>query len=246
MTKIFENKKNILREFIEICNNNSLWYSLDNLSLLACINKLDFWNNIDHYEVFMTFQSYEKLKELFPNKILDSVKHSDYFSLQNKFVHDINLINQEIPFLNINIIIPTTVKKIKKFFNLKNKIKAFTLFYSSMQKTNIGVINQKIRLARMLKPLIKNLNYKDIFENLYDENYEGFIISSPLLNKNSLAKWLTNTNYQLLKFEKDGLEINVIAEYQNYLRNIYGNKWKELEEIDIPFYYTSVKDIKKN
>ncbi|SYV89617.1 Uncharacterised protein, partial [Metamycoplasma alkalescens] len=137
----------------------------------------------------MTFQSYEKLKELFPNKILDSVKHSDYFSLQNKFVHDINLINQEIPFLNINIIIPTTVKKIKKFFNLKNKIKAFTLFYSSMQKTNIGVINQKIRLARMLKPLIKNLNYKDIFENLYDENYEGFIVSSPFLNKNSLAKW---------------------------------------------------------
>ncbi|WP_238543385.1 hypothetical protein [Metamycoplasma auris] len=246
MTKIFENKEKILASFIEICNANSLWYSLDNSSLLAAINNLDYWYNTDHYEVFMTFSSYEKLKQLYPKKILDSTSHSNYYSLQNKFVEDISLIDTDSPFLNINIIIPTTVKKIHKFFNLKNKIKCFCLHYYSMDKTNVYALKQKIRLAKLIKPFIKNLNYKDFNEFLFDKNNEGFLVTNELMNKEALHKWLTNTNFERIKIKKNNLEISVIAEYQNYLKNLFGSAWKQISDLSIPYYFIDAKNISKN
>ncbi|PZV99968.1 hypothetical protein [Metamycoplasma auris] len=246
MTKIFENKEKILASFIEICNENSLWYSLDGNSLLAAINNLDYWYNADHYEVFMTFESYEKLKQLYPKKILDATMHSDYYSLQNKFLEDISLMNEDSAFININIIIPTAVKKIHSFFNLKNKIKSFCLHYYSMDKSDIYAVRQKIRISRLIKPFIKGLNYKDFNEFLYDKKYEGFLITSPLINRGALRKWLTNTNFERIKIKKNNLEIYVIAEYQNYLKNLFGSSWKQISQISIPYYYIDTKNIIKN
>ncbi|WP_330463453.1 hypothetical protein [Metamycoplasma gateae] len=245
MTKIFQFKNTILAEFIEICNKNSLWYSLDNYSLLSLVNDLEYWNETDHHEVFMTFESYEKLKNLYPNKVLDSVKYSDYFSLQNKFVYDIFKINDDCPFININIIIPSSISRIKKFFKNKNKIKSFSQFYSTINYTNIPKIKNKITLSKFVKPFLKSINYKDINEYLYDEKYEGFIITSPIINNSFLKKWLTNTDFHLRIFEKDGMKINVINEYKNYLKNVYGNKWNEIKNIEIDKRYINVKNIIK-
>ncbi|BAP39516.1 hypothetical protein [Metamycoplasma canadense] len=246
MNKIFNNKLNILKEFIEICNENSLWYSLDSKSLLSLVNNLDYWYKTDYYQVFMTFESYEKLKEIYPNKILDSVNHSDYFSLQNKFVSNIEEINKDCPFIDINIIIPTSIKKVKKIFKFKNKIKSSVLFFSSISFTNIPKIKNKIKCSNILKNFFKLINYKDINEILEDYNYEGFLVTSPIINNNFLKKWLVNTNYNLRIFEKDGLKINVIAEYQNYLKNIYGINWKQIDKIEIDFQHlTPINIIKK-
>ncbi|WP_369991406.1 hypothetical protein AB8O52_00135 [Mycoplasmopsis arginini] len=246
MTKIFKNKLAILKEFIDICNEHSLWYSLDNESLLALVNDLDFWEKTDHYEVIMTFESYEKLRELYPNKILDSVKHSDYYSLQNKFVENINNIYEDCPFIDINLIIPTSIEKIRKFYKHKNKSISYHQFFASINYTNIPKIKNKIFLSKIIKNFKSSLNYKDFINQLHDDNYEGFIVTSPLINKVFLTKWLTNTNYNLRIFEKDGLKINVINEYQSYLKNIFGSEWKKIRNLDLKYDFISCTGIIKH
>ncbi|AZZ65632.1 hypothetical protein DMC14_002455 [Metamycoplasma phocicerebrale] len=245
MNNIFENKLNILKEFMEICNENSLWYSLDSNTLLALVNNLSYWDQIDHYDVMMTFDSYEKLRNLFPNKVIDSVKHSDYLSLQNKFVFDVSKIYEECPFVNINLVIPTTTKRVKKYLKYKNRIKAFVNHFSTMNLTNISKIKSKIRTAKFLKPVVKGINYKDIYNILYDEENEGFLVTSPLINKKSLKKWITNISYKLINIEKNDLKFKAIYEYDYYLKSHYGRNWSKIEEIEIDYLHKNVIDIDK-
>ncbi|MBN4089310.1 hypothetical protein OF364_01535 [Mycoplasma enhydrae] len=245
MTNIFENKIRILKEFIDICNQNDIWYSLDENSLLALKNDLSYWNETDHYDVMMTFESYEKLRRLFPDKIIDSVKHSDYFSLQNKFVQDIKEIYNECPFININLIIPTTTKKAKKFVKCPLKIKSYINHYASMTNTKVASIKSKIRLAKTLKGLTKSFNYKDVVDLLYDQEQEGFLVTSALINRHSLRKWITNISYKLITINKGDLEIKIISEYANYLRNIYGKNWASIDNLATNYLHCNIIDVDK-
>lgn len=136
MNKLLLNKDRILLEFIEICKNLNLFYSLDKLSLYGTMSKEHSWNNLDHHEIMMKYQDYEILKNACPNRVLDNTLHSLYHDLQIKFVDDNKNIFENQPFLNINLIYPTNIANIKKYLKHCNQARSFIGHYLTMTNSN--------------------------------------------------------------------------------------------------------------
>ncbi|ACF07060.1 Uncharacterised protein [Metamycoplasma arthritidis] len=230
MNLVKENKLKILKDFVKICDENHLWYSLDGNTLLLTISTKNFDDNLDHYEVMMTYESYEKLKAKFPQHILDNTKHSEYYSLQNKFVYDaINIFDSQ-PFLNINLIMPTQIKKIKKYLNCSNRVRSFVEHYATYNNTNAKV-KHKVNIAKLLWYFIKKITYKDLINALHEEEFEGYIVTSPFIKKQIyLSRWLSNISFKTKDVIFLGnLTTKVISEYESYLINQYGQNYLDHE-----------------
>ena len=230
MTSYVKDKKDeILKLFVDICNENNYWYSLDDLSLLSLFSNKQINEKIDHHSVMMTYESYESLRAKYPNHVLDNAKHSEYHSLQIKFLENSENIFLEQPFININLIIPTTVNKINNFINLKNKIRSIFAFYKTYKQTNILTLRHKIKMIKSFAKFVKPLLYKTLVNDIYDENYEGFIITSPIITKNILKKWIPHTSFKLIDAKLNEINVKLFFEYENYLIEIYGKKYFEYD-----------------
>lgn len=230
MTSYVKDKKDeILKLFVDICNENNYWYSLDDLSLLSLFSNKKINEKIDHHSVMMTYESYESLRAKYPNHVLDNAKHGEYHSLQIKFLENSENIFLEQPFININLIIPTTVNKINKFINLKNKIRSTFAFYKTYKQTNILTLRHKIKMIKSFAKFVKPLLYKTLVNDIYDENYEGFIITSPIITKNILKKWIPHTSFKLIDAKLNEINVKLFFEYENYLIEIYGKKYSEYD-----------------
>ena len=174
----------------------------------------------------MTYESYESLRAKYPNHVLDNAKHSEYHSLQIKFLENSKNIFLEQPFININLIIPTTVNKINKFINLKNKIRSTFAFYKTYKQTNILTLRHKIKMIKSFAKFVKPLLYKTLVNDIYDENYEGFIITSPIITKNILKKWIPHTSFKLIDANLNEINVKKYSEYDlqsssnNYLNPV--------------------------
>ncbi|TPI01917.1 hypothetical protein [Mycoplasma struthionis] len=183
-TLIMKNKE-ILKEFVSICEENDLWYSMDNLSLLSFFNGYILDENIEHFEVMMQYKDYEKLKYLYPQRVLDSMSHSEYFSPQNLFISankkEYNLENNV--FIKINLLIPSNQKNILNYLKFKNRKRAFMSHYLHYYDLKNFSNKFKSFLAKILKPSTKLINYKDIYEILYIQNAEGYIATEGLIKK---------------------------------------------------------------
>ncbi|TPR54676.1 hypothetical protein [Metamycoplasma neophronis] len=245
MNKVIEEKLNILKEFTEICHENELWYSMDNHSLLALYSEENIIEELDHFDVMMTVEAYEKLKNKYPTRVLDSCKHSEYFMLQNKFVIDYEDIYKEQPFININLIMPTKTKRVKNYIKIKNRYLSFVNFYSTFNHSNISKIQNKINIAKLLKPVTKLITYKDIVNVLYDDAYEGFIVTEALIKKSSLNKWISNLSFRTHKEKINDIEVASINEYDNYLNNIYGKDYKNIKTLSDGSMHTNPVDLQK-
>ncbi|WP_412031747.1 hypothetical protein [Metamycoplasma buccale] len=229
MTNVSENKNKILKDFSLLCEESKLWYSLDNESLLLAITSKNPENLIDHYDVMMTYDSYEILKSKYPDNIIDNTKHSEYGSLQCKFVYNSTNIFEESPFININFILPTKIKKVKNFISLKNKAKSFAWHYSTYNSTNVRKIKNKINIAKLLKLSCNKLIYKDLINSLYDEEFEGYIVTDTFVNKHMIHKWIPNITYKRKTIMFQDMEIKILNEYDIYLNNLFGPNYNQID-----------------
>ncbi|WP_373434992.1 hypothetical protein [Metamycoplasma equirhinis] len=243
MNNIQKEKNEILSEFCSICETNKIWYSLDEISLLSCYSNENWAENIDFHTVMMTFDSYEKLKELLPNRILDNTNHSDYFSLQNKFVLDNKNIYAKQAFININLIIPTKAKNIKKYLKFRNKRKISINHYATMSSSNIPKINNKIWLSKFAKKFTRLLTYKDVVNSLYSDEYEGFLVTNSIINHFSFKKWISNLSFKLNNEICAESPCKVIAESEIYLKNLYGSNFKNKEPEQLLYIHRNCIDI---
>ncbi|AXE60516.1 hypothetical protein DA803_00165 [[Mycoplasma] phocae] len=240
MNKIFQEKNRILKEFAHLCHENSIWYSMDNLSLLSIYSNEDWNGQTDHHDVMMSFESYEKLKALAPHRLIDSTMHSEYYSPQNKFVDDNQDLYKEQPFININLIIPTKVKNIKKYISHCTKMRSSVAYFSSWTETNITKFSNKIKMAKFLKLFFKPINYKDIANILYSEDYEGFIVTENPITKKAIRKWLANLSFDVQKETINDIEVYTINEYDQYLKNLYGIEYRNLRANSLPYFHKNI------
>ena len=140
-------KWEFIKKFINLCEENNIWYSLDNYSLLGLKRHGGFVPWVEKFQVFMTDLSYEKLAKLFPKNVLDSSKNPKIRSYKSFFVEDYNDWKKKQDFAEIRIAVPTSVKKVLKF------------------KGNL--------LNNLFK---RNYDLKVAINKLYEEKYEGFYL----------------------------------------------------------------------
>ncbi|AWX69629.1 hypothetical protein [[Mycoplasma] anseris] len=216
-----ELKWTLLKEFVEICDNNHIWYSLDKKLLLYAINNVE--EEIeDDFEVMMTFESYEKLKTLHSKFVLDNCKHNLYHSQQIKFQKDCENIEEEQPFIKINLLLPTKAVNVKKLFTTKYKMKNWAC---------------NLKLNSTVSHLIWNIpffrwNYKQLINLIHEEIFEGFIVIGGTIDKAIKKTWIPNVNYQTKKVFYKNLYLKVFNEANVYLANIYDELLTKTSEED--------------
>ncbi|QJR44374.1 hypothetical protein [Mycoplasma miroungirhinis] len=233
MNKIRMNKEFILQSFCKLCEENNIWYSLDNYSLLFAVTGFNYTENLDYHEVMMTFESYEKLKQLFPDRVIDNTKSTQYFDKQIKFLHRDDLVYTATPFLNINLVIPTTVSKVKKYLNTKNKLKDWIYKNKTFKDTNISSIKFNKIISKFLSLFIRKNTYKALVNILYDKDYEGFFVLSSR-SKNIVNNWINNITYRTTNYTLKDIKVHVLDEYKEYLTNVFGELGAKYENITKP------------
>lgn len=190
----------ILSEFAKICKKNHIWYSATNNTLLGIKRHGGFVPWFEKIQVMMTPQSYRKLLRLFPKKVIDSSIISKYKSLQAAFVNDSEKWDVHLPFVEIIIVVPTTIKKIKKF------------------KSIFRMIKDKI--------LFKKANLRNVIDQLFDVHNEGFFLITN--KKESVIKnWIPNLSFQTITKKFGPVEIEVISEFETLLEIQHGKNYMQ-------------------
>lgn len=223
---ILQDKKNeILKKFVDICNELNIWYSMDEKSLLLLFSNKDFINNLDCHSVMMTLDGYETLKANYSNNVLDNINNSEYRALQCKFVENNSDIYSDQPFININLLIPTKIDKLRKVINFKNRYLSSLNNILSYKDTNILGIKTKLFFNKLLKRHFSPLTFKSLYNEIYDEHFEGYIVTKNIINKTLYSKWIPNLSFKTLEKDLNDLPLKIIYEYETYLKNMYGENY---------------------
>lgn len=208
-------KKELLEwaeHFVSICEKNNIWYSVDKETLLGAkvFNAFLPWKL--KFEVMMTVESYNKLKRLYRENVIDSFVDSTFNSFSVAFVKSIFDWDAVQPFISIRIILPTRIETANKYIGLWNRI------------------TQKITKIRV------NLN--SAIDYLYNEESDMILFLEKGF-KMDRTRFTKNLVYDLEKVKFENIEVNVIANSSTILRNWYGEKYKEITEPDKVYSYPS-------
>ena len=161
---------------------------MDEKSLLLLFSNKDFINNLDCHNVMMTLDGYETLKANYSNNVLDNINNSEYRALQCKFVENNSDIYSDQPFININLLIPTKIDKLHKVINFKNRYLSSLNNILSYKDTNILGIKTKLFFNKLLKRHFSPLTFKSLYNEIYDEHFEGYIVTKNIINKTLYSK----------------------------------------------------------
>ncbi|MGL5204993.1 MAG: hypothetical protein ACRC9F_00410 [Metamycoplasmataceae bacterium] len=220
MSKDIKNEyKGVLNKFVSICNENNLWYSLANETLLSSKTNNDYFINSGVLEVFMTKESYTWLQRNYANNLLEC-SSSDYFFLPTPlfYIKDINI------FIKIIIIVPTKIEKIKEFSTLKNKIKFNYSYFLTFQKGYDGKTKILFTFFSLFSKLCKPIEQNEFYDSLFSEDYRGFFAINSL-NESNVMNWFPNITFILEDVSILGIDTKIIKEYNSFLNDRYGEEW---------------------
>ncbi|MGL5617502.1 MAG: hypothetical protein ACRCWU_00380 [Metamycoplasmataceae bacterium] len=211
--------KKIFTKFVSICNENKLWYSLANDTLLSYKTNNDYFINSGILEIFMTKESYTLLQKNYPNHVID-FSYSDRFFLATPFFY----IRESNWFIKIIIIVPTKIEKIKKFNTLKNKIKFnysnFLTFQNGYSKGTKFIF----ALFRLISKFCKPIEMNEFYDSLFSEDYQGFFTINSL-NEHSVKNWFPNITFIVEDITFLEIEAKIMKESNFFLNARYGDKW---------------------
>ena len=186
----------MFKNFIETCNENDIWFSLDNVALLGAKRHAGFVPWHEKIEVMITVEGYNKLKRLFPENILDSSLDAGFKSLTIAWVENNKKWKEKQAFIQIRLAIPTTFEKFKQFKSSK---------YSVLRKFS-G----------------KKDNIKRAINDLYSpQKFEGYLV---LENRKSPIEknWIQVITYKTETLPFLGLDVPVLKEYKTVLEDWFG------------------------
>lgn len=238
----------ILKDFIKICEDNNLTYFLYAGSLLGAIRHKGFIPWDDDLDVIMFREDYEKFKKIFlssPNEkyeLLSNETSEDYFHLLSKLMIKGTLFEEEwvnqVDFhigINMDIFVLDDLadNKLKRFYQLKKSFLYNNLLIMSKIKLNdlslpiktITHLGYYILNLFGIKPSFLNRRCLNFLKKYRDENCECvFDISAtnkefPLIyNKKDFEK--------TVKVPFEDIEVNAPVNYDNILKELYGDYMK--------------------
>ena len=194
--KIFE----LIKEFKQTCEENKIWFAADKTTVLGMVRHGGFIPWSDTFEVMMTPAGYRKLQRLFPTNVVDSSFNPKYKRLKSLWVKDSSDLVSEQPFIEIGIVVPTTIKKINK--------------YRSVSHTVFNMMT------------LKRDNIKHAINDLFDDKNEGFY-QITTRRDDMMKNWIHNLSFQTVTMKLNTIEIPVPIEYKILLKNWFGDDYME-------------------
>ncbi|WP_220607601.1 LicD family protein [Methanobrevibacter oralis] len=250
----------ILKDFIEICEENDLTYFVYGGTLLGAIRHQGFIPWDDDVDVIMFRKDFDKLNEIFLKDnnpkydFFNVINEEDYFytfgrlglkgtKFEEWWAKQVNYETQI--FIDIFILDNIPNNKIKRFFQ---KYLSFILnqltIYSVIKYENFSRIKEIIQrsLYYLLKIIpIKSTSIKqrcvNMFSKYKNENCEELcdfpaICQMPIYNKDDFK--------HIKKFKFEDIEVNVPNNYDKVLTRIYGD-YMELPPKDKRFAFAPEK-----
>ncbi len=191
-------KIEFIKEFMNICKKENIWVAADKSTILGMVRHGGFIPWSDKFKVMMTPESYRKLHRLNPKRLVDSSFDSSYRKLKNIWVTDNTELKEDQPFIEISMIVPSTIKSINK--------------YRSLSRITWG------------KMTFKRDNVKHAINDLYVEKNEGYYRISN--RRDSLMEnWIHNLSFKTVDLQFHSLMIPVPKEYKTLLVLWYGEDY---------------------
>lgn len=106
-----------IEKFVTFCQAHDIWYAVDLYTLLGLYNPQTKSLLSGPFEVMMTFSSYKRLKRLAPNNVIDSSIDKKFKTLICGYVENNQTWKTPGPFIQIRLVLPTSIKKVKQFNN---------------------------------------------------------------------------------------------------------------------------------
>ena len=200
MKKTRQRNLEILKEFITLCEDHNLWYSLDNFTLLGAIRHSGYvpWEEVN--EVMMSPESFMILQRNFPKKLATISNNIKIKDLCAYFVGDIYDVERPQPYIKIRVAVPTSWKSIKKY---RSKI---------------------TRISNVVKQ--RKINIKTSINALRVKRYEGYLMLEKR-NQNTRKTWIKVMCGERKEIKFHNLKVKVPIEYERILENWFGDKYME-------------------
>lgn len=208
----------IFQLFNNICQENKIWFSLSNKTLLSAIKKKEFYLESDYLEVMMTKDSFTQLIAVAKEYIKDCSLETSYLYL-NPFFRDGNISK----FIKINIVTKALSQKAEKIFNFKNRQRVSAgRALSGIKKTSF-----KRFFYKATSFVFTPLTWQEVCAKIVDEKYNGYYEIYEL--ENDINKhWLPSLTFEMDKISFLDVEgVPVIKEFDLYLNKKFGFKWQD-------------------
>lgn len=189
----------LVNKFTTKCDENNIWYSLDEMTMLGAERHGGFVPWHERFEVFLTVDAYNKLKRLCPKNVIDSGVDSNFKTLTVAFVEDASQWKKEQPFIRIRVVAPTTLKKLGKY---KSVVRSFVRLVT-FRRDNI-------------KRAINDLNEPKLFQGFY------FVDSR---RSDAIANWIQVLSGERVEIKFSGVKFKVAKEYKDLLKQWYGDDY---------------------
>lgn len=212
----------LAKEFVDICENNNIWYTVDNGSLLGAIRHQGMIPWDDDFDVMMTYESYLILKKLFPQRVIDT-DDKGYPLLIPKFMKNKNNFLSSAVFVDIFLVVATNKKAVKKYRSFINKTRfAMQTVHSDWIAFNFGskflkVISWPFKwIPRRLTTqwAVKTLGVEPKNANVF------FTIDNPI--DPLKINWQKSLSMKTKKIKFENFEVNVPIEFHDFLIQKYG------------------------
>lgn len=219
---MFQKRKNILKlanDFADKCDQSRVWYSLTDNTLLGIIRHGGFVPWSIKFEIIVTYKGFNRLRELFPRNIIDSFKNKNFKNLTAIWVNEDDYMQweQTETFLEIRVVIPTTLKKLQNFYSKWNTMQRFF----NHRKDNINLVIEKL---------------------LDRNNYEGYL---ELVNRKQDKNfyWHQSLTFERILRSMNGFVFKVSKDYNRILEHKYGVNYMKAQ---VPYeWYDYLNPIKK-
>ncbi len=213
----------LLNEFSEIAKQHKCWYAITGRTLLQTVKQKELPEQI---EVMMTIESYKKLKLKESKRITDrfiSANHPEvtpyFFSSKDK----------KGDHIRINIVVPTTIRAIKKFTSLSSKL---NFYYSRIQlEDQINNTWDKINhfLSLPFKKFIKRKTHKTYFNEIFVEKNHGFFELSRPTNR-QIKHWIPQLTFRTIPTNINDINVEIPYEYNTILANWFDDEYLNSEK----------------
>lgn len=221
-----EKLKELLKEFLAICQKHNLKYVMFFGSLLGVIRHQNFIPWDDDLDLLIDYETYEFLIANYPNQI-KSTENSDNFLMCLKWTNDLNN-TEDALFIDLFVAVKTNKKQVKKYLSFKNKVR----YLKGFSQRNFFKIQYGMKFLKVVcfwTKFFKKLQFLEVLKSLnnIDKPDCWFVPTWPF--KKDAQKNIYDLKIDFFSVEKqflDEIEVNVPKNSEKILEHYYGRNWR--------------------